>query len=347
MSLRLVLAFLLALAIGVAPASVRAADPVEVQVLVALTGPAAFGGADNKNALTGVENYVNRTGGIRGRPLKFVFSDDQTSTTATVQLFNTLIPKGTQVIVGPTTVAQCEAVRALVQTTGPVSYCFSPALVAPPGTFMFSSGVSNDDLLVASVRYMRERGWDKIAIISSIDASGQAGELSLDKALTLPENRSMQVVDREHFAGVDVNVSAQIVRLKAAAPKALIVYTSGAPLATVLRGIIDSGFELPIVSSAANGSALQLRQYAAFMPAQFYVPGVPSQAVELVSDRGQKSAIDVYLNEMKALGVEASRGQTISWDPGMRGIRGCWSSQRCAHWAPMRRRSRFAHISPA
>jgi branched-chain amino acid transport system substrate-binding protein len=317
-------ALLLGFAIGIAPASLRAADPpasagaapVEVQVVTALTGPGAFAGKDIQTALNGVENYVNRTGGIRGRPLKFVYSDDQTSTTTSVQLINTLTAKGTQVVIGPTVAGSCEAVRPLLQS-GPVSYCFSPGVFPPAGSFMFSSGVSNDDLLVASIRYMREREWDRIAIIASTDASGQGGEVSMDKALALPENRSIQVVAREHFNAADVSVAAQITRLKAAAPKALIVYTTGSPLATVLRGLQDSGLELPVMSSSANGSALQLRQYAAFMPAQFYIPGVPSQAVDRVSDRAQRAAIDVYLHEMKALGVEASKNQTVSWDPGM------------------------------
>ena len=50
-----------------APAA-RAADPYEINAILSITGNLAFVGADQQQALKALEGFVNRTGGIGGRP---------------------------------------------------------------------------------------------------------------------------------------------------------------------------------------------------------------------------------------------------------------------------------------
>ena len=59
-----------------APAA-RAADPYEINVILPLTGSIAFVGTTQLQAIKGVEAYINKTGGIGGRPVSFVIQDDQ------------------------------------------------------------------------------------------------------------------------------------------------------------------------------------------------------------------------------------------------------------------------------
>src|ERR1019366_227491 len=97
------------------PAGVRAADPFEINVILPMTGPSSFAGRELHTALDGVEGYVNKTGGIRGRPLKFVFQDDETNPQIDVQLINGLTAKGVPIILGPDLTAPCAAVAPLGQ----------------------------------------------------------------------------------------------------------------------------------------------------------------------------------------------------------------------------------------
>ena len=57
-------------------------------MILPLTGGGAFLGKAEQQALQQYEKVVNAGGGIHGKPLKFVFNDDQSSPQVAVQLAN-------------------------------------------------------------------------------------------------------------------------------------------------------------------------------------------------------------------------------------------------------------------
>ena len=149
----------------VAPAA-RAADPYTINVILPMTGPAAFIGQAQGASLALIEEIVNKQGGINGRPVKFAIRDDQTSPQVAVQLMNGATADRSPVIIGSAMVAACSAMAPLARD-GPVMYCLSPAMHPSDGSYVFSSGFSTNDLMVVLVRYFRERGWKRIAAITS------------------------------------------------------------------------------------------------------------------------------------------------------------------------------------
>src|ERR1700685_3449013 len=104
---------------------VRAADePYDFYAIVSLTGQAAFIGHANQVAMGAIEQLINRTGGIAGRPLHFVIEDDQSSTAVAVQLANQLFVKGVPAILGPDSAGTCVALLPMV-SSGPIMYCMA------------------------------------------------------------------------------------------------------------------------------------------------------------------------------------------------------------------------------
>ena len=85
-------------------ASGRAAtpDPIELNAILSLTGTAAESGGEEAQALHVVENVVNAHGGVRGRPIKLVIADDESSPQVAVQLVNGVIAKKASVVFGST-----------------------------------------------------------------------------------------------------------------------------------------------------------------------------------------------------------------------------------------------------
>lgn len=308
-----ILAPVAALALVLIPNSLRAADPYEINALVPLTGSAAFIGRQEAESLRLIESIVNKSGGVRGRPIKFAIADEQSNAQVAVQLTNAIIAKGAPVVLGPTLVADCGAMLPLMQSKT-VLWCFSPGFHPPKGSYGFSSNSSTTDLIKVNVRYFHALGLDKIALIVSTDASGQDGERSIDAALAAPENAGMSVVAREHFATSDVSVAAQMAHIKASGAQALFAWSTGTPLGTILRGIAEAGLDIPVATTNANANSAQLKSYAGFVPKTLLFAGQLNQAPDQIPDGAIKRKIVQYYDAFKANGNSPEGSNSLAWD---------------------------------
>jgi branched-chain amino acid transport system substrate-binding protein len=293
----------------------RAAEPYEIPVILSLSGQAAFIGNGQVAALKILEGVENKAGGIGGRPIHFTIVDDQSSPSVAVQLANSYIAKNPPVILGPSLTATCAAVYAIVKDNGPIEYCFSPALHPAAQSYGFSGGASTLDIALGGLRYFRDRGWKRLALISSTDASGQDGENVVKANLQTPEFKDVQLVDNEHFAVGDVSVAAQVAKIKASNPDAVIDWTTGPPTGTVLRGLHDAGVDLPTLVNAGNIVAAQLTQYASFVPSELYLPGFRFLGRDLPALGTVKAQQKILYDAFTAAGTRPEVNQSFAWDP--------------------------------
>lgn len=302
----------------VAPAATPApasGTPYEINAIVSLSGNGAFIGAQEVQALQAYETVVNRTGGIHGRPVHFAIGDDQSNPAVAVQLASAIVAKNAPVILGPGLTATCRAIVPLIKN-GPVSYCFAPSIDPEAGSYSFSSGPSTGSNVVGALRYLRDNGWKRIALVASTDATGQHGTDLIEQYVKTREFADMTLVAEEHFALSDVSVAAQVARVKAAKPQAMIVWTTGTPTATVLRGLHDAGVDLPVVLNAGNIVRSQLRDYAAFAPAQLYFTGFRFMAANFVRPGPVKDALQLFESALQAKGVSPPEvSHDIAWVP--------------------------------
>jgi branched-chain amino acid transport system substrate-binding protein len=308
----------LALALCAAFATARAADNYDINVILPQTGGASFLGKAEMHALELVQKTVNASGGIHGKQLQFKFYDDQSSPQTAVQMANQVLATKPSVMIGPAIVAMCNAVAPLVKD-GPVMYCMSPGIHPPAGSYVFTSSVSTHDLENALIRYFRMKGWTRIALITSTDASGQDAERGVDEVLKLPENKDVKLVERVHFNPTDVSVAAQIERVKAAKPQAFIAWSTGAPIATVFKGIVQAGLDVPVATTDGNMTYAQMKQYAAFLPKQLYFPSAAWAAhgpgIEVPA--AVQKAQDEFYAAYKAEGAAPDAAANHGWGPAM------------------------------
>jgi len=127
----------------------------------------------------------------------------------------------------------------------------------------------------------------------------------------------MQVVSHQHFNPTDVSVSAQIEAIKAAGPQALIAWSTGAPIATIFKSIIQSGLELPVGTTDGNMTYAQMKQYADFLPKQLYIPaaGWVTYSTASAKDPGVAKAQARFAEVFKAAGQTPDVASALSWDP--------------------------------
>jgi branched-chain amino acid transport system substrate-binding protein len=290
--------------------------PYEVYAILAVTGSAGFLGTKEQQALTILEGVVNKAGGINGRPVHFVVQDDGSNPQTGVQLANALIAKNVPAIIGSTVLATCGAIDALTEKTGPVTYCLSPLAKPAPGSYVYSTSVAGNDFVPVLAKFLRAQGWNRVAMINSIDATGQDMEREFLSAVKI-QGQDVTVVANEHFAPADISVAAQISRIKEQKPQAVLAFATGPAFATMMHNIQDAGLDVPIVGSGGNMNYAQLEQYNAFLPKMLlFLAGGGVVADPTITGK-QKDAQTTYVNAYKAAGVRPEYAATLIWDPAL------------------------------
>jgi branched-chain amino acid transport system substrate-binding protein len=299
------------------PMPAPAANPVEIPVVLSLTGAGAFVGTAQWQAIQAVETVVNAKGGIAGRPVRFVVNDDQSSPRVAVQLTQAIIAGKAPVILGPSLAAGCNAMAPLVAQNGPLLYCLTAGVKPEAGSYVFSTMSASQDMLAVAVRNFRERGWKRVAYLMTTDASGRDGATGVVAAVGAPENRDMQIVARESFTANDLSVAAQIARIKAAQPDVLIAWVIGTSVGTVLRGVADAGLTIPVLISSGNMTSAFVKQYGALLSKDIYAPGMTYYAGPSAIDASTKAAVATMVSAMNAASLQVDQLRISSWDPAM------------------------------
>ena len=310
---------LLALALAcalAAPPPVRAAqatgEPIEIPTVLTMTGTAAFLGAEQSQALGLIESYVNKNGGIQGRPVKFRITDEASNPTIAVQIVTqALAASKVPVFIGPVLQASCNATAPLFKN-GPVA----------SGGYRFSANASTDDGALLTLRYLRLRGLKRVALITATDAAGQVLDKGFAAAFAAPENKDMVETVHEHFNYGDLSVAAQFAHIKASNPQVMIGWATGTPLATLLHGYRDAGMDIPFVTGSGTMVYAQMEQYKQIMPKELLFPGLsqgllsfdPAAAASRDSIRRSQAT---YVEAFKSINVRPDFAQILIWDTAM------------------------------
>lgn len=303
-----------AASVAAATSAPTAATPYEIHVILPLTGGAAFLGKPEQQALDALLGVVNKDGGIGGRPVKFTYYDDASTPATDVQLINQIKAKNVPVILGPSLVASCNAASPIV-TSGPVVYCFSPGIHPDKGSYSFTSSVSTIDLNRALFTYFKAKGLTKIATITSTDATGQDADSAIKAGLDGAPG--VTLVAQEHFNTTDVSVAAQMTRIKASGAQALVGWSTGTPIATVLRAAAQAGLDIPIATTDGNMTYAQMDQYAAFLPKELLIPAPEWPAAQTLPAGPVKDALKTYDDALTAANVKPDIGTSLAWDPAL------------------------------
>jgi branched-chain amino acid transport system substrate-binding protein len=298
--------------------SAVAADPFDVYVIAPLTGNNAFAAKDARDGLNALQTSVNATGGIKGRPLNFVFLDTQSSPQMAVQLTNQILPKHPSLIIGDVSVAGCNAMAPLVKNGGPVEFCLSPGYRPEKDGYTYTIGLSAIDEAKVIWRNLRERGWNRIALLVGSDATGRLAEPEFQEVAALPENKATQIVTVEHFNLTDVTVAAQMARIRSSNAQVLIAWVNGSPFGTVLRSMKDASLDLPVVGITGNLSYDELHQFKDTVPSQLFFCWTAVPAADQPIPNGPlKAAQSAYAQTFAKLGIKPAWAQAAAWDTGL------------------------------
>jgi len=240
---------LCALAVLALPA--RAAEPYEIQVLLPLTGGAAFLGQGEQTTLGIVEKVVNASGGIHGAKLKVDYVDSQGNPGLSVGLTRQLLASN---VVAITT---CFPAVALAQE--PLTAKAKTALLGPclnenaqlnlPGFYNLTP--TTDQERQAMLQYMyAKNGIRNVAILSETATSPASNQLMINEWKSL----TGQAPALQTIATGSTDATPQLTKLLQSKPDALYVLVNGTLGDTVAKDLAALNVKLPIYDNiAASG----------------------------------------------------------------------------------------------
>jgi branched-chain amino acid transport system substrate-binding protein len=314
MRIRSLAALTLAFFVGQLTSAGIAAEPLDIPTILPLSGPAAFIGKEFRESLELLETRVNAAGGIRGRVIHFSIQDDESSPQVDVQLTNAALAKNPPVMIDGGPLALCKSTVALIKDRS-VLWCLTPSIRPDSGSYVFAVTAATRDGILAALNYFKSRGMKKLAIMNGNDATGTDADAILAETIALPDYAGMSYVAHEHFNLTDLSVAAQVSRIKASGAQALITYTTGTPVATVLHGMTDEALDIPVFTSPGNMSTTQLDGYKTMLPKQLLFPGYTALSASPSADKGLEEKISVFKATSKSAKLSPDLLHAFPWDP--------------------------------
>ena len=247
----LVFVFILVLLSG---AVARAAEPIRIGAIFSVTGPASFLGEPERNTVKMLEEDINRSGGVLGRPVEFIVYDDETDATKAVTAVDRLIKKDRVVaVIGPSTSGNTLAIIPKIEEgkIPLISCAAAKKITSPPRPYIFK--VAPSDLLAAKKIFhdLNRHKLTKIAIITASDGYGSGGREDMKE---LAPKMGIAIVADEVYGPKDTDMTAQLTKIKGTDAQAIVCWGTNPGPAVIARNRMQLGIKTPLYMSSGVAS---------------------------------------------------------------------------------------------
>ncbi|VVD93845.1 ABC transporter substrate-binding protein [Pandoraea anhela] len=236
-------------------AAAHAAD-LKIGVAEALSGGAAQYGIAIKNGFQLAADEINAAGGINGNKLVLQVEDEQGKKEEAINVFKKLIFQDKVLMVfGPTLSNSAQAADPIAQAGKTVAFGTSNTAdgITSIGDYIFRNSVTEADVLPETIKVAaKHTGIKKVAVLyGNDDVFTKSGYDNFKKAL---EDLKIPVTTTETFAKGDVDFKAQLTKIKATNPDAIVLsalIAEGAPIMVQARQL---GINVPFIGGNGMNS---------------------------------------------------------------------------------------------
>lgn len=233
----------------------QAAD-IKLGVAEALSGGAAQYGQSIRAGFQLAADEINAAGGINGNKLVLVVEDEQGKKEEAINAFKKLIFQDKVLMLfGPTLSNSAQAADPIAQAAKVVVFGTSNTAdgITSIGDHIFRNSVTEADVLpVTLATAARKLGIKKVAVLyGNDDVFTKSGYDNFKKAL---DAQKIAVTTTETFAKGDVDFKAQLTKIKASNPDALVLsalIAEGAPIMVQARQL---GLNVPVIGGNGMNS---------------------------------------------------------------------------------------------
>ena len=233
----------------------QAAD-IKIGAAEALSGGAAQYGISIRNAQQLAVEQINAAGGINGDKLVLVVEDEQGKKEEAINVFKKLIFQDRVLMIfGPTLSNSAQAAFPIAQAAKIPAFGTSTTAdgITSIGDFTFRNAVTEADVLPETLKAAIKAGnVKKVAVMyGNDDVFTKSGYDNFKKALA---DQNVPVTTTETFAKGDVDFKAQLTKIKASNPDAIVLsalLAEGAPIMVQARQI---GLNIPVIGGNGMNS---------------------------------------------------------------------------------------------
>ena len=232
-----------------------AAEPIKIGVSGPFTGGSSSMGVSMRDGVKLATEEINKAGGVLGRPLQLIERDDEAKNERGVQIAQELINKEKVVAtVGFINTGVALASQRFYQEAKiPVMNNVATGSIVTrqfddqPENYIFRNA-PHDSIQAPMIveEAITRRGFKKVAILADSTNYGQLGREDLERALGL---KNIKAVAVEKFNVKDVDMTAQLLKAKAAGAEVVLTYAIGPELAQIANGMTKLGWKVPMIGS--------------------------------------------------------------------------------------------------
>jgi branched-chain amino acid transport system substrate-binding protein len=281
------------------PAQGWSKEPYKIGGIFSITGPASFLGDPEKKSMEMVIDQINAAGGIDGHMLEGVIVDSEGDPTKAVLAATKLISKDEVIaIVGPSLTPTSLAVIPVVQKAGvPLVSCAAGVQITEPVKPLVFKTAQNDVLAVGAIyRHIQARNIKKIGIITVENAFGESGR---DQLTGQASKYGLEIVQAETFGAKDTDMTAQLAKIRAAQPEAIVCWGTNPGPAVIAKNAVQMNIKVPIYQShgVASPKFIELAESAA--NGNLLPTGKILCADQLSDNDPQKPVLKKYIEEFE------------------------------------------------
>lgn len=228
-----------------------AADPIRIGSPLLLSGTGAFVGGAEKDTLEMMAADLNKAGGINGRPLEFIFYDEEGKPDVAVSLVKRLIQKdNVTAILGISTSWTALPVIPIVEKEEIPSIFLAAAvkIVDPVKKWVFKTPADDRVVVAKLLSYMQTQGIKRIAVMSTQDGFGDGGRSEL---VAQTPHYGISIVFDDKYTMQDTDITPTLNKIKKTDAQAVVNWSSSRAPIILTMNYRQIGLELPLYQSHA------------------------------------------------------------------------------------------------
>jgi len=272
----------------------KAAEPIKIGAILAVTGPAAFLGAPEQKTIEMLVDEINANGGINGQQLELIIKDSKASPEKAVSFAKQLIEEeNVFAIIGPSTSGETMQIKNIAETSQTIllSCAAAEVIVNPLAKYVFKTPQKDSDAARKIFMTLQELNIAKIAVLTANTGFGKAGKGQLEK---IAPEYNIQVAISEEYAKDATDLTGVLTKVKAADVGAVVNWSIVPAQSILAKNMRQLGFTIPLFQSHGFGNIRYVQDAGQAAEGIIFPCGRLLVADVLPDDNPQKAVLEKY-----------------------------------------------------